>query len=131
MNRLTSTPTTGVPRGLTLALALVAAGAAAQEQPFHVVMAPGKVAEVCMPLKTGDTLRCHFEASSTLDFNLHHHVGPQVLMPVENKAVKSGRGEQLIDQGNEWCLMWKAALGSAPPVTVQGAWSVQRVAAPK
>ncbi|MES2956548.1 MAG: hypothetical protein V4792_00100 [Pseudomonadota bacterium] len=103
--------------------AVAAASAAAKERPIHLVIAPGKVAEVCMPLAEGDTLRWRFKANVALDFNLHHHVDKAVLMPVDRKAIKAGSGQQAIDQRNDWCLMWTAP--SQPKrITVDGAWSV-------
>ncbi len=75
-----------------------------------------------MPLAQGQTLRWRFKASTTVDFNLHHHVDAEVRMPIERKAVRSDSGEHLIDQHNDWCLMWTAPAGSKR-VTIDGAWS--------
>ena len=93
---------------LAMILAAAASSAAANDQPIGLTIAPGKVAEVCMPLAEGDTLRWRFKASAALDFNLHHHVDKQVLMPGERKAVAADSGEQSIDRRNDWCLMWTA-----------------------
>ena len=120
----------GVPRTLALALsmAVIAHDAiAAKDHPLRLTIAPGKVAEVCMPLAEGDMLRWRFKASVALDFNLHHHVDKAVLMPVDRKAVKADSGEQSIDRRNEWCLMWTAPT-QAKRVMVDGAWSVQPAA---
>lgn len=110
-----------------VALALVAmatvASAAPKDHPIRVTIAPGKVAEVCMPLAEGDTLRWHFKAATALDFNLHHHIDKDVLMAVDRKAVKADTGEQRIDRRNEWCLMWTAP-AAGKPVGVNGAWSM-------
>jgi hypothetical protein len=111
-------------RTAALALAVFATAAAAKDQPIRIAIAPGKVAEVCMPLAQGDTLRWRFKASVALDFNLHHHVDKEVFMPVDRKAVKADSGELPIDRRNEWCLMWTAPAGTRP-VTVNGAWSMQ------
>lgn len=111
--------------GAALALAIAAGAASAKDQPIRISIASGKVGEVCMPLAEGDTLRWRFKASAALDFNLHHHLDKEVLMPVERKAVKADRGEQRIDRQNDWCLMWTAP-PATKPVTVEGAWSVRR-----
>jgi hypothetical protein len=104
---------------------LLAAGAAlAQERPIQLTIAPGKVGEVCMPLQAGDTLAWRFKADPAADFNLHHHVGEQVLMPVQRKAAAEDRAEHAIDRRNDWCLMWTAPAGQR--VTVAGAWSVRK-----
>ena len=112
---------------VALALAVFATTAAAADHPIRIAIAPGKVAEVCMPLVEGDTLRWRFKASAALDFNLHHHLDKEVLMPVDRKAVKADKSELVIDRRNEWCLMWTAS-AQAKRVTVDGAWSVQPVA---
>ena len=109
-------------RTLAMTVTVMASSAAANEQPIGLTIAPGKVAEVCMPLAEGDTLRWRFKASAALDFNLHHHVDKQVLMPVERKAVAADRGEQSIDRRNDWCLMWTAP-AEGLRVTIDGAWS--------
>lgn len=110
------------------ALALVLIGPAwAQERPIHLTIAPGKVGEVCMPLEAGDTLAWHFKASPASDFNLHHHVGEQVVMPVQRKGAAEDRTEHPIDKRNDWCLMWTASAGQR--VTVSGTWSVRKTGA--
>jgi hypothetical protein len=112
---------------LVLASLLLAA-AAANAKPFHLTIAPGKVGEVCMPLVAGDTLTWRFKSSAATDFNLHHHVGSEVLMPVQRTQTREDRGEHAIDRDNEWCLMWTAPAGQR--LTVEGAWSVRRAKAP-
>ena len=108
---------------LALGLAAIAGLAQAKDQAFHLRIAPGKVGEVCMPLAPGDTLRWRFKAGTAMDFNLHHHVGNEVQMPVDRKALIADKGELRIDTANDWCLMWTAP-ASAKPVSVQGTWSV-------
>lgn len=98
----------------------------ARDTPIDLKIAPGKVGEVCMPLKAGDTLAWQFKVSAATDFNLHHHIGKKVLMPVQRRAVMEDRGRHSIDRRNEWCLMW-----TSPPehsVTVQGSWRASRAA---
>jgi hypothetical protein len=109
-------------RVVAFALAALATAAIAKDRPIRVTIAPGKVAEMCMPLSEGDTLRWYFKATVALDFNLHHHVDKDVLMAVDRKAVKADTGEQRIDRRNDWCLMWTAP-AAGKPVGVNGAWS--------
>jgi hypothetical protein len=111
----------------TTAIALLALLACApllarDRQPIQLEIAAGKVGEVCMPLQAGDTLAWEWKASAATDFNLHHHVGKKVLMPVQRKAVRQQRAQHKIDRRNEWCLMWTAPAAQA--VTVEGAWHV-------
>ena len=105
-----------------LALAASAPALARDNQPIQLDIAAGKVGEVCMPLQAGDTLAWEWKASAATDFNLHHHVGKKVLMPVQRKAVSQQRAQHKVDRRNEWCLMWTAPAAQA--VTVEGAWRV-------
>lgn len=107
---------------------LVLAAAAANAKPFLVTVAPGKAGEVCMPLAAGDTLAWRFKSNAATDFNLHHHVGSEVLMPVQRTQLREDQGEFAIDRDNEWCLMWTAPAGRR--LTVEGVWSVRRTKAP-
>ena len=110
----------------TLAFLAAAWPCAAAETPIRLKVAAGKVGEVCMPLRAGDTLAWTFEASAPADFNLHHHVDKQVLMPVQRKAVAADRAQHTADRANDWCLMWTAPAGQG--ITVTGTWQVVRAA---
>lgn len=117
-------------RLLATALVLLAAAPSlAQEQQIRLSIAPGKVGEVCMALDKGDTLAWHFKSSHASDFNLHHHVAKEVLMPIERKAVAEDRAQFTADRRNEWCLMWTAPAGQA--ITVAGGWSIAPKSLPK
>ncbi len=110
-----------------LTLATAAHAAAPKPHPFRVAIAPGKVGEVCMKLDAGDRLAWRFKADTAVDFNLHHHVGTEVLMPVERKAIREDRAEHPIDQLNDWCLMWTAP--AARRATIDGSWTQRKPAA--
>lgn len=115
---------------VVLATALFAAGpapAAAQSQLIDLAIAAGKAGEICLPLRAGDTLDWTFEANAPADFNLHHHVGKDVLMPVERNAVRTDRARHRADRANDWCLMWTAP--RAQGITVGGSWRVEPAAA--
>jgi hypothetical protein len=103
-------------------LALAQIGATAAETSRQLSIAAGKVDEVCLPLRAGQTLHWRFDADAALDFNLHHHLGKQVLMPVERRAVRADEGRHRIDQDNDWCLMWTAAKDRGARVRVS--WRV-------
>ena len=114
---------------LALAIAVAACSSAtAAEHPIRLAIAPGKVGEACMALDAGDTLAWRFKASRASDFNLHQHVGNEVMMPIERKAVSEDAAEHKVDRANEWCLMWTAS-ADKKPVTVNGAWQVKKAAA--
>lgn len=114
-------------RIIALAFVVPSFAALADETPIRLTIAPGKVAEVCMALDAQDTLAWNFKASAALDFNLHQHVGQEVLMPVNRKAITEDSAEQRIDRKNEWCLMWTAPAGQRN-TTVSGGWSVKKAA---
>jgi hypothetical protein len=109
------------------AATLAAATAADGEHPIRMTIAAGKVGETCMSLAAGDTLVWQFTANAAGDFNVHHHVGKDVLVPVDRKAVREDRGELVIDRANDWCLMWTAPKSGA--LSLSGAWSVRKAAA--
>jgi hypothetical protein len=109
---------------LSLALAAALPSIAQDERPIRLTIAPGKVGEVCMPLDAGDTLAWHFKSSAAVDFNLHQHLGKDVLMPVDRKAIAEDRAEHRVDRKNEWCLMWTAPAGQQ--VAVSGGWSARK-----
>ena len=107
-----------------LLLVTSSVAAIAQGKPIKLAIAAGQVGEICMPLQAGETLSWRFLASATADFNLHHHVGQQVLTPVLRKAVKQGRGRHTAERSNDWCLMWTAP--ARQDITVNGAWRVRK-----
>jgi hypothetical protein len=103
-------------------MTLVWLSASAQAEPIRLDIAAGKVGEVCMPLRAGDTLAWTFEASAAVDFNLHDHVGKTVNMPVRRSAVAQDRAQLKVPRENDWCLMWTAP--RAQGVNITGTWQV-------
>ena len=75
-----------------------------------------------MKLGVGDTLNWRFDADAPVAFNVHHHLGKEVKMPVDVKAARRHEGRLVADHANDWCLMWTAAQGA--PARVKGTWSV-------
>jgi hypothetical protein len=106
-------------------LAVAALHAAARaDTPIQLVLEQGKADEACMKLSTGDTLRWRFEADANVAFNVHHHVGKDVLMPVDLKGTRAHAGTVVADRSNDWCLMWTAPKDRS--ARIQGQWSVTR-----
>jgi hypothetical protein len=112
---------------LSAVLLTATATRAADDRPLRLDIAPGKIGEVCQPLHAGDTLAWRFKANRPADFNLHHHVDGQVLMPVDLHGVTAHAGEHQADRANDWCLMWTAPRGQR--LTVTGRWTVRRATA--
>jgi hypothetical protein len=106
---------------MPLLVMAVQATPALADTPIQIVLAPGKADEACMKLAAGDTLRWTFEADAGVAFNVHHHVGKDVLMPVDVKDTRAHVGTVVADRANEWCLMWTAPKDR--PARIRGQWS--------
>ena len=52
-------------------------------------VAPGKFLEVCGKLKKDQKIAWRFTGSAATDFNIHYHVGKDVVYPEQRKAVGS------------------------------------------
>ena len=69
-------------------------------------IAAGKFIEVCGKLPAQAKVRWQFETSGATDFNIHYHVGKDVVYPNEQKQVTSAQGELLIALDQDYCWMW-------------------------
>ena len=107
---------------LSVLLAILLAPALAADNPIDLSLAAGKADEACMKLQVGDTLHWRFDAGAPVAFNVHHHVGKDVMMPVDVKEARRHEGRLVADVANDWCLMWTAAQGA--PARVKGSWSI-------
>ena len=84
-----------------------------------VSVAPAKFAEVCGKLPAALKVRWSFDASAPLDFNVHYHVGKQVVFPSKLAAVAAAKDvlDTKIDQ--DYCWMWSNKSASAATITVK------------
>lgn len=82
-------------------------------------VAPAKFAEVCGKLPAGLKVRWSFDTNAPLDFNVHYHVGKEVVFPSKLTAVAVAKGvlDTKIDQ--DYCWMWRNQSASAATVTVK------------
>ena len=82
-------------------------------------VAPAKFAEVCGKLPAGLKVRWSFDANAPLDFNVHYHVGKEVVFPSKLTAVAVAKGvlDTKIDQ--DYCWMWRNKSTSAATGTVK------------
>ena len=69
-------------------------------------VAAGKVAEVCSKLPAGTSVRWAFEASTPLDFNVHYHVGKDVVFPSKLAAVATAKDTLQTSIAQDYCWMW-------------------------
>jgi len=76
---------------------------------------PGKFAELCGKLPAGLKVRWEFEASAPLDFNVHYHVGKEVVFPSKLAAVATAKDTLDTKIEQDYCWMWSNK--SAAPAT--------------
>jgi hypothetical protein len=82
-------------------------------------VAPAKFAEVCGKLPAGLKVRWDFESGTPLDFNVHFHVGKEVVFPSKLTAVSAAKDvlDTKVDQ--DYCWMWSNRSASSVTVTVR------------
>jgi hypothetical protein len=71
-----------------------------------ISIAPGRFAEVCGKLPTGLNIGWNFEASAPLDFNVHYHVGKQLVFPSKLVAVAAAQDTLATKIDQDYCWMW-------------------------
>lgn len=112
---------------LTTAVALAAAPASPAEiidikwsgEGFFLhkaTVAPGKLVELCGKLPAGLKVRWEFNAGLPLDFNVHYHVGKDVMFPVKRSAVSNAKDALHAKTEQDCCWMWSNK--SAAPATL-------------
>ena len=84
-----------------------------------VTVAPGKFAELCGKLPAGLKVRWDFEASAPLDFNVHYHVGKDVVFPSKMAATRKAKDvlDTRIEQ--DYCWMWSNKTSAAASLKVE------------
>ena len=80
---------------------------------------PAKFTEVCGKLPAGLKVRWDFEASTPLDFNIHYHVGKEVVFPTKLKAVASAQDTLDTKIEQDYCWMWTNKSAQPSTVTVR------------
>lgn len=103
-------------RACFLLLAVVATGARADlidiewdgggrfERSLSV--APGKFAELCTRLTKGQSVRWTFLADQPLNFNVHYHVGKEVIYAARDDRVREQNGYLEVAEDQDYCWMW-------------------------
>ncbi len=82
-------------------------------------IAPGKFAEVCDKLPAGAKVRWDFEASAPLDFNVHYHVGKEVVFPSKLAAVSAATGTLDAKIEQDYCWLWSNKSAAAATFKVR------------
>lgn len=93
---------------LTLLSLGILASATAFAGEKSVTIPAGKIQEECFQLTEGSRLRYAFDASDTLQFNLHYHQNEDVHYPVPISPEKALTEQEFIAPlAQTFCLMWK------------------------
>ena len=71
----------------------------------------GKFAELCGKLAKGDRVQWTFTADQPVDFNIHYHVGKEVVYPAKRDGAKQLAGEFVAPMDQDYCWMWSRKSG--------------------
>jgi hypothetical protein len=82
-------------------------------------IAPGKFAEVCGALKTGQSVQWRFQADRGLDFNIHFHEGNDVRYPARAGGARELQGTLAADSAQDYCWMWSNNSAAAATLRIQ------------
>ncbi len=117
--------------GTAMVMALVAMSGTARGEIIEVAwdaagrfervsaVAPGKFTEVCDKLPAGAKVRWDFEASAPLDFNVHYHVGKEVVFPSKLSAVSTATGTLDAKIEQDYCWLWSNKSTAAATIKVR------------
>ena len=83
---------------------------------YSGVVGAGKFVEVCGKLPAGEAVRWDFKAGRAVDFNLHYHLGKEVVLPSKLSAVTTGHDTLNTNIEQDYCWMWSNR--SATPATL-------------
>ncbi len=71
-----------------------------------VQVRPGQFVEACDQLPRGAQVSWSFDATATLDFNIHYHEGKAVRYPARKNQVRSDAGTLGAELAQDYCWMW-------------------------
>lgn len=66
----------------------------------------GKVVEVCGKVAAGVRVAWAYEASAPLDFNVHYHVGKDVVFPKQLEHTAAAKDTLAAATEQDYCWMW-------------------------
>lgn len=69
-------------------------------------IAAGKFVEICGKVSAGEAVRWSFNADAPLDFNIHYHVGKDVIFPAKRAQVSGGQDVLTAPVAQDYCWMW-------------------------
>ena len=80
----------------------------------------GKFFEVCGKLPAGVKVAWSFEASGPTDFNIHYHVGKEVVFPTKMPQVAKAQDALSVKVEQDYCWMWSNK--TAEPVVLKASF---------
>lgn len=89
--------------------------AAGEVRHAHTI-APGKFLEVCGKLLKDQRVTWSFKADGKTNFNVHYHVGKDVVFPEKSDGIASAQGELRVALDQDYCWMWSNKGSSAVAV---------------
>lgn len=81
-----------------------------------LAVAPGKFIEVCGKLAADAKVHWDFTASTPLDFNVHYHLGKDVVFPSKLSAVATAKDTLAAKSEEDYCWMWSNQSATAATV---------------
>lgn len=82
-------------------------------------VAAGKFVEVCGRLEQGASVRWSFESAMPVDFNIHYHVGKDVVYAARQAQVARGEDRLAVQATEDYCWMWTNKGPSAAQLRLQ------------
>ncbi len=79
----------------------------------------GKFAELCGKLDKGQSVRWRFESPQALHFNIHYHVGKDVVYPVQQAGTAQAEGQLAVALDQDYCWMWTNKSAQAATLLVK------------
>jgi hypothetical protein len=74
---------------------------------------PFQIHEECFTLRPGDRVEYGFASTAPVAFNLRHHAGSAVVMPLAREGVREDAGIYVALIAHDYCLMWEAGPAGA------------------
>ncbi len=82
-------------------------------------IAPKKFLEVCGKLGKGENVGWRFSGNAPTDFNIHYHVGKDVVYPEQRKEIAKADGTLAVPLDQDFCWMWTNRGTAALEIEVQ------------
>ena len=85
----------------------------------NAVVAPRKFLEVCGKLMKNENVSWSFKGNAPTDFNIHYHVGKDVVYPENRKETGNAEGTLRVPVDQDFCWMWSNKAAKAIEIEVR------------